>query len=162
MRETAPMTTDFRVRQAAADDAPVLARLRWEFKQEDSEGGPVDPARSMEQAERWIRERLAGGRWLAWVAESGGQVCGHVFLHLIERVPEPYEDNIPTGYVTNFYVAPSQRDRGFGAALLEALQAYARHQGMDTLIVWPSERSVPLYRRAGFQPSAELLENTMA
>ncbi len=29
---------------------------------------------------------------------------------------------------------------------------------MDVLIVWPSERSVPLYRRSGFQSPTELLE----
>ncbi|ALO13504.1 acetyltransferase [Streptomyces venezuelae] len=155
------MTAEFRVRQALAADAPVLARLRWAFKQEDHAGGPAAPARSVKQAEQWIRERLDSGRWLAWVVESGGEVYGHVFLHLIERVPEPYEDNTPTGYVTNFYVAPSQRNRGFGAALLTALKLHAQQRGMDTLIVWPSERSVPLYQRAGFQLSAELLENTM-
>ncbi|MEV0373634.1 GNAT family N-acetyltransferase [Streptomyces sp. NPDC050636] len=152
------MTTDFHVRQARAADAPVLARLRWEFKQEDHAGDPSAPVRSMKEAEQWIRERLDSRRWLAWVVESGGEICGHVFLHLIERVPEPYEDNTPVGYVTNFYVAPSQRNRGFGAALLDALRLHAQHHGMDTLIVWPSERSVPLYQRAGFQPPVELLE----
>ncbi|MDT0347146.1 GNAT family N-acetyltransferase [Streptomyces litchfieldiae] len=152
------MTTDTRVRQARVADAPALARLRWAFKQEDHEGEPPAPARSMDQAEQWIRERLGGGRWLAWVLEIGEELCGHVFLHLVERIPEPYEDNIPVGYVTNFYVVPSQRNRGFGTALLDALRLHARSRGMDVLIVWPSERSAPLYRRAGFHPSAELLE----
>ncbi len=152
------MTTDSYVRQARVADAPALARLRWAFKQEDYEGDPPSPARSMDQAEQWIRERLDGGRWLAWVLEIGEEICGHVFLHLVERIPEPYEENTPVGYVTNFYVVPSQRNRGLGTALLEALKLHARGLGMDVLIVWPSERSDPLYRRAGFQPSAELLE----
>ncbi|MGP8296745.1 GNAT family N-acetyltransferase [Streptomyces inhibens] len=152
------MTTDVHVRQARAADAPVLARLRWAFKQEDHQGDPSAPVRSVRQAEQWLQERLAGGSWLAWVAESGGEICGHVFLHLVERVPEPYEDNTPVGYVTNFYVVPGHRNRGLGAALLEALQRHTRGGSMDVLIVWPSERSVPLYRRAGFQPSADLLE----
>ncbi|MFD0162998.1 GNAT family N-acetyltransferase [Streptomyces decoyicus] len=152
------MTTDVHVRRARAADAPVLARLRWASKQEDREGDPSAPVRPVAQAEQWIQKRLARGSWLAWVAESGGEIRGHVFLHLVERVPEPYEDNTPVGYVTNFYVVPGHRNRGLGAALLEALQRHARGRGMDVLIVWPSERSVPLYRRAGFQASAELLE----
>lgn len=152
------MTTDSYVRRARVADAPALARLRWVFKQEDYGGDPPSPARSMEQAEQWIRERLDGGRWLAWVLEIGEEICGHVFLHLVERIPEPYEENTPVGYVTNFYVVPSQRNRGFGTALLEALKLHARSRGVDVLIVWPSERSDPLYRRAGFQPSAGLLE----
>ncbi|MFI0902454.1 GNAT family N-acetyltransferase [Streptomyces sioyaensis] len=152
------MTTDFRVRQAQAVDAPVLARLRWAFKQEDHEGGSSAPARSMTQAEQWIRERLDGGQWLAWVVERGAEICGHVFLHLVERVPDPYEDNTPVGYVTNFYVMPEYRNLGLGAALLKALRQHAQELGSDVLIVWPSERSVPVYRRAGFRPSPDLLE----
>jgi GNAT superfamily N-acetyltransferase len=157
------VTPDFRVRQARTADAPVLARLRWAFKQEDYEGEgeqgePAAPARSVADAEGWLRERLGNGRWLAWVVESGGETCGHVFLQLVERIPEPYEDNTPVGYVTNFYVVPSQRNRGVGTALLEALRQHARSRGIEVLIVWPSERSAPLYRRAGFRPSAELLE----
>ncbi|MGW3199534.1 GNAT family N-acetyltransferase [Streptomyces sp. NPDC001118] len=111
----------------------------------------------MNHAEDWIGERLASKRWLARVAESDGEVCGHVFL-LVERVPEPYEDNTPLGYVTNFYVVPERRNRGFGAALLQALRRHAQGSGMDVLIVWPSERSVPLYHRSGFQSPTELLE----
>lgn len=160
MAETV-LVTDFHVRQASAADAPELARLRWAFKAEDRDGDPLAPVRSVQQAAGWIQERLASGRWLAWVVDGGGEIWGHVFLHLVERVPDPYEDNIPVGYVTNFYVVPSQRNRGFGAALLGALRLHARSRGMDDLIVWPSERSVSLYRRAGFAPPAELLEATM-
>ncbi|MET7442387.1 N-acetyltransferase family protein [Streptomyces sp. NPDC004082] len=156
------MTTDFRVRRAEAADAPELARLRWAFKQEDYEADhEVDapaPVHSAREAEQWIRERLGDGRWLAWVAESDGVARGHVFLNLVERVPEAYEDNTPLGYVTNFYVTPGFRDRGCGAALLDALRRHARATGMDVLVVWPSERSAPLYRRAGFRPPEELLE----
>ncbi|AOP51273.1 GNAT family N-acetyltransferase [Streptomyces lydicus] len=152
------MTSDFHVRQACAADAPVLARLRWAFKQEDHEGDLSTPVRSVKQAEQWIRERLDSGRWLAWVVENGEEICGHVFLHLVERVPEPYEDATPIGYVTNFYVVPEYRNRGFGGALLAELKTRAQNTGMDVLIVWPSDRSVPLYRRAGFEASAELLE----
>lgn len=152
------MTTDFRVRQAQAADASELARLRWAFKQEDHEGGSPAPARSVTHAEQWIRERLDGGRWLAWVAERDTEICGHVFLCPVERVPDPYEDNTPVGYVTNFYVIPECRNQGFGGALLQALRQHAQELGMEVLIVWPSERSVPAYRRQGFRPSPDLLE----
>jgi GNAT superfamily N-acetyltransferase len=152
------VSTDVHTRQAGAADAPALARLRWAFMQEDHEGDPATPVRSVAGAEEWIRDRLDGDRWLAWVAEADGEIRGHVFLQLVERAPEPYEDNRPVGYVTNFYVVPAYRNRGFGAALLAVLLRYARSRGTDSLIVWPSERSAPLYRRAGFHPPAELLE----
>ncbi|MGW3324069.1 N-acetyltransferase family protein [Streptomyces virginiae] len=152
------MTTDFTVRPARPSDAGRLAELRWTFKQEDHEGRPPTPARSLEEAEHWIHDRLTDGSWSAWVAEAQGEICGHVFLCPVERMPEPYEDNNPVGYVTNYFVLPSQRNKGAGSALLEALKEHARRAGLEGLIVWPSERSTPLYRRLGFQPPDELLE----
>ncbi|MEJ8646233.1 GNAT family N-acetyltransferase [Streptomyces sp. MS1.HAVA.3] len=152
------MTTDFTVRPARPADARRLAELRWTFKQEDHEGQPPAPARPMGEAEHRIRDRLTDGRWLAWVAEIEGEVCGHVFLCLVERMPEPYLDNNPFGYVTNFFVLPSQRNKGAGSALLEALKQHACGAGLEGLIVWPSERSTPLYQGFGFQPPEELLE----
>ncbi|MFB4282756.1 N-acetyltransferase family protein [Nonomuraea sp. MTCD27] len=152
------MTTDLIVRPAQPADARVLAELRWTFKLEDHEGRPPAPVRPLEEAERWIHDRLSHGRWLAWVAETGGDICGHVFLCVVERMPDPYGDSAPIGYVTNFYITPSQRNRGAGSALLEALKQHCRSIGFDTLVVWPSERSGPLWRRHGFQPPGELLE----
>ncbi|WP_432011157.1 N-acetyltransferase family protein [Streptomyces cucumeris] len=151
-------TADFTVRPARPGDARILAEMRWTFKQEDDEERPPAPARPLEEAEHWIRDRLSDGRWLAWVAETGGEICGHVFLCPVERMPDPYSDNTPVGYVTNFYVVPSRRNRGAGSALLEALRQHSYSVGFDTLIVWPSERSSPLWQRSGFQPSEELLE----
>ncbi|OLZ63846.1 GNAT family N-acetyltransferase [Streptomyces amritsarensis] len=152
------MTTDLIVRPARPADSRTLAELRWMFKQEDYEGQPPAPARLLEEAEHWIRTRLSDGHWLAWVAETEGKICGHVFLCLVERMPEPYGDNNPVGYVTNFFVMPSQRNKGAGSALLEALKQHSRSASLEGLIVWPSERSTPLYRRSGFLPPEELLE----
>lgn len=128
------------------------------FKQEDHEGRPPTPARNLEVAEHWIRDRLRDGHWLAWVVETGREICGHVFLCLVERMPDPYEDNNPVGYVTNYFVLPSQRNKGAGSALLEALTQHARSACLEGLVVWPSERSTPLYQHLGFQPPEELLE----
>ncbi|MFF8961027.1 GNAT family N-acetyltransferase [Streptomyces sp. NPDC014894] len=156
------MTTDIVIRPARPADARALARLRWEFKEEDHEGRPPAAARPPEEAERWIRDRLAAGHWFAWVAETDAEIVGHVFLCPVERMPEPYADPAPLGYVTNFFVTPSRRNKGVGTALLEALHRHSRRTPLDTLIVWPSERSAPLYRRSGFQPSPELLERPIA
>jgi GNAT superfamily N-acetyltransferase len=158
IRDTRSVTADLTVREARPTDARALAKLRWAFKQEDHDVRSPDEALPLAQAESWIRDRLSGGHWLAWVAETGGQICGHVFLQLVERMPEPYADNAPLGYVTNFFVTPAQRNQGAGTALLEALKRYAHGARLDTLIVWPSERSSHLYRRAGFRVPQELLE----
>ncbi|WP_374223826.1 GNAT family N-acetyltransferase [Streptomyces sp. ISL-11] len=56
-------------------------------------------------------------------------------------MPEPYGDNNPVGYVTSFFVMPSQRNKGAGSGLLEALKQHSRSAGLEGLIIWPSERS---------------------
>jgi GNAT superfamily N-acetyltransferase len=101
---------------------------------------------------------LANGSWLAWVAEVDGHLCGHVFLHVIEKVPDPYAASDSLGYVTNFYVTPAHRGHGLGSLLMDALRTHARAENFDTLVVWPSERSAPLYQRTGFALPRELLE----
>ncbi|MFJ4876911.1 GNAT family N-acetyltransferase [Streptomyces sp. NPDC088745] len=152
------MSKDFTVRPAKPADASRLAEMRWTFTQESHEGRPPAPARPVEEAESWIHDRLSDGRWLAWVAETEDEICGHVFICPMERMPEPYENNNPVGYVTNFFVLPSRRNNGVGAALLATLKEYARNARLECLIVWPSERSIPLYQRVGFQAPEELLE----
>ena len=36
--------------------------------------------------------------------------------------------------------------------------ASAREEGLDTLLLWPSERAVPFYERAGFAPATGAME----
>jgi GNAT superfamily N-acetyltransferase len=54
------------------------------------------------------------------------------------------------------YVIPALRDAGIGRTLLDAAVDHARERGLDGLMLWPSERSVPLYRRRGFAPEGWL------
>ena len=151
---------DARVRRAVADDASVLARMRLDFKREDNDGTPApgSEATFVDTTGPWLRERLENGSWLAWVAEVDGEVCGHVFLHVIEKVPDPYAGSAALGYVTNFYVTPAHRGHGLGSLLLDALRTHTRDENFDTLVVWPSERSASLYKRTGFALPRELLE----
>jgi GNAT superfamily N-acetyltransferase len=124
MGDAKPATT---IRRATGADVAELARLRWEFKLEEEPAAPDAGARRafLSECETWLRTRLDGG-WKAWVAEPDGQIVGHVFVSVVERMPSPTGIDAPIGYVTNFYVAPRYRDRGIGASLLEAVNDYAK------------------------------------
>lgn len=61
------------------------------------------------------------------------------------------------GYVTNVYVAPAYRNQGLGAKLMRHVQAWARAKALEFLILWPSERAIPFYQRAGFAANDEIL-----
>jgi GNAT superfamily N-acetyltransferase len=52
------------------------------------------------------------------------------------------------------YVAPEERGRGVGRALLAALEAAARALGLSRLVLETGDRqreAIALYRRAGFR-----------
>ncbi|MFI6104937.1 GNAT family N-acetyltransferase [Streptomyces sp. NPDC051310] len=118
--------SDVVIRRAESNDAPASAAMRWRFKVED--GGdevPQDEEGFTAECERWLRSRMAGP-WRVWLAEVGGQPCGHVFVCLMEKVPSPYPGSDALGYVTDFYVTPEQRNRGLGKALLDEITRDAR------------------------------------
>ncbi|WP_020519857.1 GNAT family N-acetyltransferase [Catelliglobosispora koreensis] len=149
--------TGYVIRTAGPGDVSTLARLRWQFKTETETGSHLPEREFMARCEPWLRARL-GGTVQVWVAQTDEGLCGHVFLNLVEKVPSPFSSSGELGYVTNFYVVPRWRNRGVGQALLAAVKTYAEASQLDTLIVWPSERSALLYHRSGFLAPDSLLE----
>lgn len=59
----------------------------------------------------------------------------------------------PDRRVGRMAVLPDWRGRGVGAALLEALVAYARTQGWPELVLHAQLHALPFYARAGFVPA---------
>jgi ribosomal protein S18 acetylase RimI-like enzyme len=72
-------------------------------------------------------------------------------------MPSPGRAPSRWGYLSNAYVVPDWRCRGVGTALLTELLAYARSERFTRIVLHPSDRSIPFYRRAGFGPAASLL-----
>ena len=61
------------------------------------------------------------------------------------------------GYLANAYVRPAYRNQGIGTRLAEAVLSYADAHGFARIVLSPSQRSIPFYRRAGFGPADALL-----
>ena len=147
------------VREAIAADAPALAPLRWEFR---APLGAVTEAEGafVARCAAWMAARLgAGDAWRAWVAESAGEVVGTIWVGLIEKLPNPTPEPEEHAYVTNVYVRPAARGAGVGSALLRAALAWCEGRGVHAVVLWPTARSAPLYRRHGFDTPAALLES---
>jgi GNAT superfamily N-acetyltransferase len=148
------------VRRATQSDANALARLRLEFR------GPRAPNNESETAflarcETWMCERLgAGSIWRVWVLERNNVVIGAVWLQVVEKLPNPTAESEVHAYVSNFYVRPEHRNTGAGSALLRAVLDEAEQLGVDSIFLWPSARSRPLYERHGFGISENILVRT--
>jgi GNAT superfamily N-acetyltransferase len=146
------------IRPARPDDAIRLAELRWEFR-----SGRAAPAEErgafLARCAAWMAEELDSGRWRAWVAVADAQIVGQVWLHTIQKVPNPVGERDRHAYVSNLYVTPSARG-SVGTELLRAALAHAASHGVDRVILWPSARSRSLYERHGFRSNGDVLELT--
>jgi GNAT superfamily N-acetyltransferase len=136
------------VRPAAPADAPRLAELRYEFR---SPRGPNTESREefIRRCAVWMRERLARQDWRCWVALRDETIIGHVWLHLIEKIPNPLVEAEWHAYITNMYVQEKARG-GVGGALIDAALAWCGQKDVDYIVLWPTERSRTLYERKGF------------
>jgi ribosomal protein S18 acetylase RimI-like enzyme len=81
-----------------------------------------------------------------------------VLAQLVEKVPNPVAEPECLGYVTSLYVLPGCRGRGIGEHLLQTALDACRQAGVDTVVLWPSQRSVPLYLRHGFRHAGDVME----
>jgi GNAT superfamily N-acetyltransferase len=132
---------DVTVRVAKAGDAGALAMLRSLWTEVS------DPAFEARMAD-WIAAE--GDRRTTWLALAGDDPAGMASLFEYRRMPRPGRPDSRWGYVSNMFVREDLRDRGIGSAVLAAVIAAAGERGYARLVLSPSERSLPFYRRAGF------------
>jgi GNAT superfamily N-acetyltransferase len=136
------MSGEVVVRVAGAEDVGALAALRalW--------SGAVADAAFAERMAGWLASE--GGRRTTWLAWAGDEPAGMASMLEYRRMPRPGRADSRWGYVSNMFVRDDARNRGIGAALLDAVIAAADERGYARLVLSPSERALALYRRAGF------------
>jgi len=110
------------------------------------------PEHSAEELESGMREHRARSDAEVFVAErEDGSVAGFV-----EVGARPYADGCetsPVGYIEAWYVDPDARSKGYGRALLEAAEEWARGRGYREIASdaqLNNEISYAAHRRAGY------------
>lgn len=148
------------VRLAMDKDFDQLIKMRWDFTNEYNENQVADEhyAAFAEECRTFLEQALDSGKWFVWVADLDGQVCSHVYLELIDKVPRPGRKTNPFVYMTNVYTLPEFRGKGIGSQLLKEIEAWSRREDHEFLIVWPSNWSIEFYERNGYQLCKEPME----
>jgi len=142
------------IRLAGPADVPALASLRRDWTAEYS-GRDVSDEGFDSAFAGWC-EREAPRR-VTWLAEVGGEPVGMLNVTVFERMPRPGGQQVRWGYISNVFVSAAVRNHGVGSALLDTALAHAQQEGYVRLVLSPSTRSIPFYRRAGFRPATSLL-----
>ena len=117
-------------------------------------------------AESRLRETLASGEYVAWLAlaPDGDGVIGGAGAQRRLAFPHPhrFEDGtlgIGEGrhaIVLNVYTEPAWRRRGVADALMRQVIRWAEAERLDRLVLHASDEGRALYQRLGFAASNEM------
>jgi len=134
---------DVVVRVAGAGDVGAVASLRslW------SAGAGEDPDSERRMA-AWLA--VEGDRRTTWLATLGASPVGMASALEYRRMPRPGHPDSRWGYIGNMFVREDLRNRSIGSALLTAIITAADERCYARLVLSPSARALPFYRRAGF------------
>jgi GNAT superfamily N-acetyltransferase len=143
------------VRLATWADRAAIAALRHTWT-EERDGAPVEDDSFLERFESWLeRERH---QRLTWLGIVDSEPVAMLNLLVFTRMPRPgHPEPSQWGYLANFYVTPDHRGSGLGTRMLAECTSYADEHGFVRVVLSPTERSVPLYDRAGFVPATSLM-----
>jgi GNAT superfamily N-acetyltransferase len=148
--------TDAVIRRAELADLAAIVGLRRKWTQE--EHGDIADQDFEENLAAWFAREWP--RRVMWLAEEGGRPVGMMNLAIYERMPRPGRALSRWGYLGNVFVLAAYRCRGIGGRLVRAALDYADENGFARVVLSPTQRSIPLYERAGFGPAHALMLRT--
>jgi len=153
--------TNFAVRQAGADDIPVLARHRAAMFRDMGKLAADQDEPLQRTTASYLRNAMPRGEYLAWVAEDGEAVIGGAGVQLRPILPRPREgagdlELGPEAIVLNVYVEPVWRRRGVGEAVMRVLLDALSARGVRRVVLHASQDGRRLYERLGFVPTNEM------
>ncbi len=147
---------------ANTDDFEQLANLRWDFRMESGEEkAAMSREEFVKECVDFFEAKANGDYHFYWVAEKNGEIISQVFVHKVDMIPRPCKIDDRFGYITNDYTKPEYRNQGIGSKLLGEVIKWARNEDLELLIVYPSERAISFYERAGFRAENDVMELTL-
>jgi GNAT superfamily N-acetyltransferase len=105
-----------------------------------------------------VRNQLAQGSYLAWLAEADGAPVACTVLIWWPMPPTLEEMRRRRGYVSSVYTHPDFRRMGLARALMDMLIDAAHELGVSKLLLSASTMGRPLYLSMGFTTNERGLE----
>jgi GNAT superfamily N-acetyltransferase len=161
-----PAAPPIRIRPAIPDDAPVIASHRANMFRDMGQVTPEVYDALLAVTERRLREALASGEYVGWLAlnPDSSAVIGGAGAQ--RRLAFPHPQRLDDGavgigegrhaIVLNVYTDRAWRRRGVAEALMGAVVRWAREERLDRLVLHASEEGRPLYQRLGFAATNEM------
>lgn len=158
MSQETPPLNGYTVREATLDDAAILARQRRLMFDETKALRSVHEGDRLEAAiVRYLERAMPAGTFRSWLVEHDGTVVAGGGLQLRTLMPRPgYVNGEPEGLIVSMWTEPEHRRRGLGRAVVEAILAWGRANGITRFTLHASEAGRPLYELYGFTQTNEM------
>jgi GNAT superfamily N-acetyltransferase len=152
------------IRRATEADADTIAVQRTVMFRDMSSLDPSVEGELLEAATSQIREAIASGEYVAWLAHLAGdpqRIIGGSGVQLRRLFPRPDETGKRVligreGIVLNVYVERDFRRRGLARRLMEVLLDWVRGSDVVSLVLHASDDGRRLYESMGFVPTTEM------
>jgi GNAT superfamily N-acetyltransferase len=153
----------FVLRDLTADDARVVARHRAAMFREMGDLAADDVASLVAATEAFLREAIPNGEYRGWLASpvDDRTIAGGVGVQLRRLLPRPNPQGAgilagTQGLILNLFVEPEFRRQRLGRQLVETAIAWARQEGLASVVLHASAAGRRLYEELGFVGTSEM------
>ena len=154
---TGPMNSEYRIRRATVEDAPVIARHRAAMFRDMGDASGDDVARIESASILYLRQMMAERRFLGWLAERQGEVVAGGGLVVSQLLPRPGAvEGGEQALILNVYCEPEHRRRGLARALMEAMLEWCKGERIAKVVLHASQDGRRLYESLGFVQTNEM------
>jgi len=151
------MNSDYRIRRATIEDAPIIARHRATMFSDMGDVSGDEAARLENASFVYIRQMMAERRYLGWLVERQGEVVAGAGLTISQLLPRPGAiDGGAQALIVNVYCEPEHRRRGLARALMKAMLDWCKRERMAKVVLHASPDGRALYENLGFVQTNEM------
>ncbi len=105
----------------------------------------------------FLADRLGDGRYHAWFIEKADEgVLAGGGLVIAELLPTVRDPSPRRPVIVNMYTEPAHRRKGYAWMLMEAMIAWCRSEGFNSILLHASKDGRPLYERLDFHATNEM------
>jgi ribosomal protein S18 acetylase RimI-like enzyme len=144
------------IRPATKEDAAIIAVQRRRMFLDMGRPDDVNMKAMLTSFLPWVRDAIAGGKYLGMLATNVNQVAAGAGMLLLEAAPGYLDTNTTRAYIFNVYTELEYRRQGLARQLIQALLEEAKLRGIRVVNLHATEDGKALYSRLGFEPSNEM------
>ncbi|HTP12920.1 MAG TPA: GNAT family N-acetyltransferase [Bacteroidota bacterium] len=156
-RSAAPIPWNgYTIRQATTADIETVMHHRRSMFLDMGRKDDRNLADAMVTSRQFFSERLANGRYRAWLVESDGKVVAGAGVIIFDYHSSPLDPTDRRPMVVNVFTERGHRRRGIARKLMEVIIAWCRAEGFHSMLLHASDEGKPLYDSLGFKPTNEM------